>query len=213
MSASEQRKIIVEYWFRVLIGSDISIDDILKIALRFAKEYEKFSYHPLLSEEALMIEDDGRIVRKTTFNFQECNTFGTVTAKQSHLYHWKIKVMEMQDNFLNIGVVEANKCEQCLSTNNAWYFESFGYSYYAGDGKIYHKKKLRSCWSYGDKYGVDDIIDIWLDLRDNKNQLSFAKNEKKFGKAADVKDSTDYKLAISMYARQKKIELMLFEMI
>ena len=34
---------------------------------------------------------------------------------------------------------------------------------------------------------INDIIDIWLDLRDNKNELSFAKNDKRYGKAADVK--------------------------
>ena len=75
MSSSAQRKIIVEYWFRVLIGLDILIDDILQIALKFAKEYEKFVYDESFSNSALRFEDDGRILCKTTYTSDECSTY------------------------------------------------------------------------------------------------------------------------------------------
>ena len=99
---------------------------------------------------------------------RECATFGTVIAKMGHLYHWKLKVIEMKDECLNFGIIEANKCEECLKTGTPWYLRSYGYSYFGGNGNIYHRAKTNGSWPYGDKYGVDDIIDIWLDLRDKK---------------------------------------------
>ena len=208
MSSSAQRKIIVEYWFRVLIGLDILVDDILKIALKFAKEYETFS------NSSLRFEDDGRILCKTAYNGEECSTFGAVIAKPGHLYHWRIKVMEKKkDNHLNIGIIEANKFEYCLEVDDPWYITPYGYSYFAGDGFIYNETESNCYWPYGDAYGEDDIIDIWLDLRDNKNELSFEKNNKKYGKAADVDSFKNYKLAIAMYGDEKKIGLMSFEIV
>ena len=81
MSTTAERQIIVlEYWFRILIGSDISIENIFKIALEFAKDYEKFTFITSLSHDSLKIEDDGRILSKTSHNIQECSTFGKIIA-------------------------------------------------------------------------------------------------------------------------------------
>ena len=98
MSSPEQRKVIVEYWFRVLIGLDVSINDILKITLKFAGDMKNFCII-LIYLMALQFEDDGIVVSKITHNYRECTTFGTVIAKPGHLYHWKIKVVKMEDNF------------------------------------------------------------------------------------------------------------------
>ena len=210
MSTTAQRQFIVlEYWFRILVGSDISIEDIFKIILEFAKEYEKFTFIPSLSHDSLKLEDDGRILSKTSYNHHECSTFGSIITKPGNSYHWKIKVIKMGDDHLNIGIIEADKCELSLETGNKWFSTSYGYSYWAGNGKVYHS----SSKNYGDAFGAGDVIDIWLDLRDNKNALSFAKNDKCYGLAATVQESTDYKLAVTMRRQQKKIELLSFEMI
>ena len=200
----------MHYWFRVLIGSDLSMDNIFKIALKFATEYEKFVFNEELSNPALSVEEDGRVVRKVENNSKDCGTFGTVVAKPGHSYHWQIKVIEITGNHLNIGIVEAKEYEQCLKNDTYWYNRDYGYSYWAGDGKLYHANGGGE--DYGDPYEAGDIIDLWLDLNKNVNELSFAKNNKKYGKAANVKESTEYKLGIAMYGDPKKIELLSFEM-
>ena len=53
---------------------------------------------------------------------------------------------------------------------------------------------------------------MWLDLKDNKRELSFAKNGTKFGKAFNVKESTNYKFALTLSGAPYKIELLSFEM-
>ena len=63
-----------------------------------------------------------------------------------------------------------------------------------------------------DPCGTDDIVDIWLDLNENSRELSFGKNGKAL-KSVVVKDSTGYKLAItvySLYGKEYKIELLSF---
>ena len=52
-----EREIVIEYWFRVLIGTDIAIQDIRNIALEYAKEYEVFD--ETLSHRLLEIEENG----------------------------------------------------------------------------------------------------------------------------------------------------------
>ena len=54
------------------------------------------------------------------------------------------------------------------------------------------------------------MIDVWLDLKD-KYELSFAKNDNAFGKAFNMKQSTDYKLAIGMYGSVTTVEILSFD--
>ena len=82
---------------------------------------------------------------------------------------------------------------------------TYGYSYWSGNGKLYNCQVK----NYGDPYGQNDIIDIWVDLRDDKRELFFAKNDKKYG-VIQLHDceSGEYKLAVAMYGEEKKIELL-----
>ena len=105
MSSSENRRMIFEYWFRTLKGSNISIDDILKIVLEFAKEVEIFDVD--LCAELMKIEKNGALLYKTKERWGNCNAFGSIIASSGNLYHWKIKVIECNDCCINIGVVEA----------------------------------------------------------------------------------------------------------
>ena len=214
MSSPLERRIIVEYWFRASFGSDIAIPNIVAIAVKFSTIYEKFAYDSELSNKALQCDHDGRRISKIYLNSNDCNTFGTAIAKPGNSYHWTIKVVAITGSTLNIGIMEADKCDEYLN-GGAWYAtaksKAYGYSYFAGTGEIYHV--TYDSYKYGDRYGAGDIIHVWLDLRDNKNELFFGKNDKKYGRAANVKASTEYKLAIAMCGNTKTIELLAFDAI
>lgn len=210
---SKSHAIVLENWFRVLLGTSFSIKDILKLIVEFAKNYEAFTFDPALSKKSLKIENEGRIVCKTELDHSNCNTFGTVVAEPGSLYHWKVKIVSMSENIsgktLNLGVIEANECEECLKEDILWHLQKYGYSYWSGNGKLYNDVVTE----YGDPYGQNDVIDIWVDLRDTKRELVFAKNDKKYG-VIKLRGhvSAEYKLAVAMYGEQKKIELVSFEM-
>ena len=198
MASKQAKKLVFEYWFRVIIGCDISVAVISKIASEYAAEYEIFD--AALIDTKLKIEEDGQTLRLPEYDDEDLSSFGIVTATPGNKYHWRLELIRMDVGFVNLGIIEANKCDDY--TNTAWWLTEYGYSYYSGDGGIYHKftgNVTNTVYKdYAESY-KDDIIDIWLDLKDNY-QLSFAKNDIKFGKATDVKDSVDYKLAVAISA-------------
>ena len=89
-------------------------------------------------------------------------------------------MIECENNEMNIGVIEIGA--YINPQNVGWYVKKWGYSYYASSGNFWNGEPK----TYGDDHGQGDIIDVWLDLKD-KYELSFAKNDKKYGKAADMK--------------------------
>ena len=206
MPSTATKQVVFEYWFRILIGSDISIENISKIAGEFAADLELFDAS--LCHKKIKIENEGKLISKITTYTASCNAYGTFTATAGYIYHWKLKVIECKDTYmnqLNIGVVDAKQAPDLL--NRSWWRQPNGYSYFSGNGKMYCKY---STTTFGAKYGTNDIIDIWLNLKD-KYQLSFAKNGKDIGKTKDVDGSVDYKLAVGLYGQSKKIEIVWFE--
>lgn len=186
----------------------------MKITLKFAKEYDQFAYTEM-SDKSLIFEEEGCVVIKTASNMSVCSIFGTQITRFGNLYHWRVKVIEGngKDLDMNIGVIDASQCVKSLQKKWAWFLKDYGYSYWSKDGKFYQESTSIFGKIYGESYAANDIIDVWLDLRDGINELSFSKNNKNFGKAVNVKDSVDYSLAITMRGDQKKIELVSFEMI
>ena len=211
MSTSKERQLIFEYWFRIIIGSDISIQDISNITLKFGEKYEMFDSS--LSHKSIEIQNDGQLLFLSASLCKKISGFGTVTAKSGYRYHWKLKLFGDNVQYINIGIIEADKCS--ANTSNSWWITEYGYSYWSGDGEIYHDWSqqgiFRNHKHYGKSYGKDDIIDIWLDLKD-ENQLSFAKNDETFGKAADLKQSVDFRLAVAIWFANCKIQILSFEM-
>ena len=57
------------------------------------------------------------------------------------------------------------------------------------------------------------VIHMWLDMRENKNEIIFAKNGDGSGwtNTMNVNKATDYKLAIGMFGDVKQIELISFD--
>ena len=203
MSTDDERQLVVEYWFRILIGASISVSDISNIINEFGKVYDKFD--PKLSSDSVTFENNDSIIctnKEESWNVD--NAFGTEVAKPGKMYHWKLKLLELGEKYLNVGIIEADKCKKDTSD---WWNYAYGFSYYTQDGNFYNKNYI----TYGEECENNDIIDIWLDLRENKNELSFARNDKQFGKAANTKDGTDYKLVIGAFALMKKVEILMFE--
>lgn len=198
-----ERQMIFEYWLRVLLEIEITIEDIAKIALSYADEYEAFDAD-LCDDVFIRIEDEGKTMFKYKANYTFSNGFGTFSANPGRSYHWKLKVIVDLGSDLNIGIIKANECENTITSNFS--AEGYGYSYYAG-GRMRHDFENKR---YGNKYGQGDIIDIWLDLTKYKNTLSFGVNDEKF-RNIKVAGVTDYKLAIGMYGLPKKIKLLSFE--
>ena len=202
---------IVEYWFRVSVKSEISIQDVAKVVAEFARMYERFDAS--LSHKEMKIENEGQLIypaSKSTL----ASAFGTMMVTPGNKYHWKLKVIGDDIKGINIGIIESQECSK--SKSDYWWCKEYGFSYHSKNGWLYHRVitdgSLRgSSKQYGDRYGDNDVIDIWLDLKD-KYELSFSKNNKDMGKASDVKKETDYKLAVGIRISNKdnptKIELL-----
>lgn len=204
MATKEQKNLIFEYWFRVVIGTDIAVQNIAKIVIEFAHEYELFDAS--LTYGSPEIEDDGKVF-ETKNSFSEA--FGSMNAVPGAKYHWRIKVINCGFGELNLGIIQKDAMNLAANENeyDGFWVIPGGYSYYAGDGGIWNDNQGKD---YGQAYDDGDMIDIWLDLQD-AFQLSFGKNDTKYGKAADMKKDTEYKLAVSVFYQHGKVEISEFE--
>ena len=198
------KQLIIECWFRKLIELELSIEDIAKIIIEFADEYEQFD--PEKTSKDLKLENDNLDVYLPTIaSLLTARSFGLLDATPGRKYHWKIKILDEMSG--NIGIIEADKYISFSKGTDGWWYYPYGYAYYSGKD-LYNDYENTTYIVYGEEYDVDDIIDVWLDLKDNYD-LSFGKNEKKFGKAFDLKKDTTYKLAIGLYSGG--VRLMSFE--
>lgn len=198
---------VFEHWFRISVGSEISIHNIANIAAKFA---EAELFEAALCHEKIQIKKEGQVIYREGLYLAACNAYGSFTATPGGKYHWKLKVIQCNDVQINIGIMEDNKAPNLIK--DAWWTKLNGYSYFSGSGEIFSGSiEYSKCVPFGDKYGTGDIIDIWLDLR-NKGELSFAKNDAKMGKILDfLNKDISYKLAIAMHAYTKEIEILSFE--
>ena len=93
--------LIIEHWFRVLLPSPSSIVPISSIISAFGRQIEVFKAdqcHPLLA-----IEAEGAILQTNPRNSKETvysvlNGFGSFTATRGRVYHWKLKMIKMEDS-------------------------------------------------------------------------------------------------------------------
>ena len=126
MMSLEEKVLIFEYWFRVLIAEDISIGVISKIAAEFAHEYEMFIES--LSCGNVSIEKDGKVL--TANRTTHCQAFGVAIAIPGRKYNWRIKIIELS-KCLNLGVIKSDTDVSKASNNNPFWVEKAGYAYYS----------------------------------------------------------------------------------
>ena len=128
----------------------------------------------------------------------------------SGIHHWKFELIKFNIDQWNLfGIWKTNSGVPLLNTcftnkrNN-------GYSFVATHGKLLNLNDFYMCGKeYGKKCKKGDIIDMYLNM--NKLQLSFAINDKNYGKAYDI-DNTQYRAAISMRPTGS-FKLLLYEII
>ena len=194
MSSSVEKELIVQYWYRILLESQFSIEDITTIIIEFANEYEQFN--ALLKHADIELDNENTTIfttKRDVVSRERCSTFGTIIANPGRKYHWKLELMGVSHEMVNIGITEDDKCENML--DEFWWNEPWGYSYYGYSGNFFHGTAKEK--TYGERFGAGDIVDIWLDLKDN-NDISFGMNGKRFIKVFDVKLNVNYRLAVSM---------------
>lgn len=205
MSSRRERELIAAYWYRTLLCLELSFDDIIKIVIEFGEAFECFEKS--LMSQNMNVNDDGTILTQTSslFKYKTVNAFGVFTAVPGHRYHWKVQLIQVEneqgkETRTNIGVIEADKYKENL--DKLWCCRGNGYSYYSDDGDIYHEQYVGD--KYGDKYSSGDIIDIRLDLKDNYS-ISWGKNGNDYGKGFNVMEEMEYKLAIGIYYGKVKL--------
>ena len=199
--ASMERQLIVANWFRKLIEFDLSIQDISKIIIELGDPYEQFD--PEETNKYLKLDNDNLDVNLTSehdeFVLVVVSSFGLTETSPGHKYHWKIQALDGMKGG-NVGIIKANACSSYkYETNANWWGDTAGYAYYSVTGALYHNYQRTSSRPYADGFGTNDIIDVWLDLKDNYT-LSFGKNGKSYGKAFDVNRDMTYKLAVGLYS-------------
>ena len=196
-TSAEHRNLIIDHWFRLLFDSKMSIQDIAKLIVEFGDQCEGFiactNRNKIeISEDLLTVSFDGK--DDTLRYICVC---GKVDAFKGAEYHWKIKLSAKGD-YINVGVVEHEFCEKILNDlyiNKHFWATKLGWSWYSGDGHIWHNNHEKI---YQQGYDVTDTVDIWLDLKNN-SQLSFGINGEKFVKAYDMNEHKSYRMAIGVY--------------
>lgn len=220
MADTTQRQTIYNHWFRLLIGDNISIEPISNITMKYARAGDRFSYSKI-THCKIKYENKGCTVAKIKKNQAVCPVFGYHITKSGYLYNWKIKIIKHSDNNnnnntdhdsgidVNIGIIQSKMRFKCMIHEIKWYFRPYGYSYWSKDGLFYTKRTGIFGQVYGDKYGVNDIINVRLDLRDGKDELSFSKNDEPYGEKINVNTyySYGFSLALTMCGAKKKVEL------
>ena len=87
---------------------------------------------------------------------------------------------------MNIGIIETDKAEENLK---CWWWTQYGYSFYEAAST----HSANGMKQYGQYWKSGDVIDMVLDLKENK-ALSYAVNDKYHEKAWDiVGDKVDMK--------------------
>ena len=105
-TTDKERQLIFEPWLRILVRSDICVQNIAKLVSKFSKICEGFDRS--LSNEIMKIE--GQVIHPLPYRM--ASAFGKMIANPSHRYHWKLQPTKRRAEGINIGIIEASKCEK-----------------------------------------------------------------------------------------------------
>ncbi len=174
-----------------------NVPSIIKaICILYYREFELFDKDLIMKE--LKVDDEYKIMSTDNINVGG-SAFGTNIAMKGRKYHWKVKVERDNEKCyeaINIGIIEENKAKEHLAGDKAWWRQNYGYSYY-NRGTIWNAECRRHGNNYGGLILAGDIIDIWLDLKDD-NSLSYARNGEYYGVAFKIPNDKKYRFAGSV---------------
>lgn len=202
-----QKQVVIEYWFRDCYFNNKKCSvDIIKIMISYAKDFGRFKPELLDNKDLLKIENGGkqltRILNNGPNKFKNnewLTAFGTfITNKKEenkYIYIWKLKIIKQ--GLMCIGIHEDNNNNKCKFHQQYWWNKgnNTGYAYYTG-GKIHPNGKK---YVYQTKVG--DIVEIWLNLKENNVIFKINGHEYK----EKVKGDIQYRLAVAMYNRGKHL--------
>eukprot|EP01084_Bolivina_argentea_P276687 472164_1 len=191
-----KHKIVLENWFRIHANKKIFSElpsDIMNLMNAFSAVSETDVFDPKLKTPKITLQNNSSIAKTNSFTYE--SVFGTIITNPGTVYKWKIKILNARGAYINIGIIELNKCNEHLT--KSWWLTDYGYAYHSGDGNFYHKDvaTFGGMKYYGDSYRRDDVIDIHLDLI--RNTIAFGKNGTFYGDE-NVKGNTNYRLAIGL---------------
>ena len=105
---------------------DVHNEYVINIVNDFATEFEIFD--KALTSEKLTLNDECNIITNTADWSYGLTGFGANIATKGKKYHWRVKIDKYEngdDPRMNIGIIEAHKAKNYLSTG--WWIKPFGY--------------------------------------------------------------------------------------
>ena len=191
-------------------NSKIIPDTVIKLIILFYAMSDAFEY----MGKFMKLERETQSLVQTMDKSNSAFLFKTF---DSGLHHWKFKVnkcysKELWSQTVGIWKIELDDdANMHLFVNN--YFteyskRAYGFAINAGKlisretGSAYEGHDIKK---YGEKTKTGDIIDMYCDM--SKLELSFAINDRDFGKAFDI-DAGKYRAAVNLYDSKDSISLM-----
>ena len=160
-----------------------------------------------LCHKEINISNDKTII---SHDDSDWNTaFGITICEKGNKYEWKLKLIKRKGDLGGntwktiFGVIQESHCKTILSAKQHTFSRNFtssggGYGFIGYQSRIQSPRQHKM---YGEKFDTEGgTINIILDLRENKNTVSYIINGKNYEKACDVKKDCKYRLAVSVCA-------------
>lgn len=197
-----QSQLVIEHWFRTSCGLLEPPQDPIALAIAYSLLHDQEeTFNVDLSHPTFQFDDERCLSIDSAFHsateFAFHSAFGSKVTCDDRQYRWRLQIEEMKGMSanVNIGVMNANQCEDYQQA--LWWLTDIGYSYFSGNGAFYHKDvaTFGGSKSYGEEYGAGDVIEIILDLKEHS--IAFGLNGNQYSWQS-VQKGVSYRLAIGI---------------
>ena len=203
----DYKSLIVANWFRKSVASEISIDDICKIIIAFAKIYDRFAGY---DETTVQVTHDGTVATNITFGNRSIYCKLIIPNQTNETFKWKFKCCQMGDPlYYGIGI-DAIKNETA--------YNDYFYNIRANINYIY--KANGDMWECGERitdspavnrtagWTKDDMITLIYNGRDRRLSVSI-NNEHDEDSILKVEESKGgFRVVVFMDETGEQIELL-----